>query len=160
MVDAARTASRDHVSRQLELAAARLGELPAPELGGYRRMELLAGRLGDLPLSEVVGDLWMQDPVEGRLGDLGLTEVVGVRQVELLAARLGDLPLSEVVGFHRVVEELEAESFRVDLRGAALVIHRMGPVDDFWCSEDTLVRVPGVAGGAGPPGLRRGHRRP
>src|SRR5215216_5688388 len=26
----------------------------------------------------------------------------------------------------------------VDLWGAALVIHRMGPVDDFWCSEDTL----------------------
>ena len=26
----------------------------------------------------------------------------------------------------------------VDLRGAALVIHRMGPIDDFWCSEDTF----------------------
>jgi hypothetical protein len=138
MVDAARTASRDHIYRQLELAAGRRGDLPPPELGGYRRMELLAGRRGDLPLSEVVGDRWMQQPMQGRLGDLGLTEVVGVRQVELLAARLGDLPLSEVVGFHRIVEELEAESFRVDLWGAALVIHRMGPVDDFWCSEDTL----------------------
>jgi Protein of unknown function (DUF4240) len=138
MVDAARTASSDHVSRQLELTAARRGELPPPELGGYRRMELLAGRLGDLPLSEVVGDRWMQQPMQGRLGDLSLTEVVGVGQVELLAARLDDLPLSEVVGFHRVVEEVEAKSFRVELWGAALVIHRMGPVDDFWCSEDTL----------------------
>lgn len=80
----------------------------------------------------------MQQPVEGRLGELGLTEIVGVRQVKLLVARLGDLPLSEVVGFDRVVEELEAESFRADLWGAAPVIHRMGPVDDFWCSEDTL----------------------
>ena len=140
MVQAARTASRDHVSRRLELAAARRGDLPPPEPGGYRRMELLAARLGDLPLSELVGDRWLQQPVEGRLGDLDLrlTEVISVRQVELLAARLGDLPLSEVVGFHRVVEEVEAESFRVDLWGAALVIHRMGPVDDFWCSEDTL----------------------
>jgi Protein of unknown function (DUF4240) len=138
MVDAARTASRDHVYRQLELAAARRGDLPPPELGGYRGMELLAGRLGDLPLSEVVGDRWRQQPMQGRLGDLRLTEVISVRQVELLAARLGDLPLSEVVGFHRIVEELEAESFRVDLWGAALVIHRMGPVDDIWCSEDTL----------------------
>ena len=58
--------------------------------------------------------------------------------MELLAGRLGDLPLSEVVGFHRVTEALGAESFRVDLWGAALVIHRMGPVDDFWCSEDSL----------------------
>jgi hypothetical protein len=101
-------------------------------------MERLAGQLGDLPLSEVVGDRWMQDPVEGRLGALRLTDLVGYRQVELLAARLGDLPLSEVISFHRVVEELEAESFRVDIWGAALVIHRMGPVDDFWCSEDSL----------------------
>jgi hypothetical protein len=140
MVQAARTASRDHVSRRLELAAARLGDLPAQSLVGYRRMELLAGQLGELPMSEVVGDRWLQQPVEGRLGDLDLllTEVISVRQVELLAARLGDLHLSEVVGFHRVVEELEAESFRVELWGAALVIHRMGSVDDFWCSEDTL----------------------
>ena len=140
MVQAARTASRDHIHRQLELAAARRGDLPPPELVGDRRMQLLAARLGDLPLSEIVGDRWMQQPVQGRLGDLDLllTEVISVRQVELLAARLGDLPLSEVVGFHRVVEDLEAESFRVDLWGAALVIHRMGPVDDFWCSEDTL----------------------
>jgi hypothetical protein len=140
MVHAARTASRDHVSRRLELAAARLGDLPAQSLVGYRRMELLAGQLGELPMSEVVGDRWLQQPVEGRLGDLDLllTEVISVRQVELLAARLGDLHLSEVVGFHRVVEELEAESFRVELWGAALVIHRMGSVDDFWCSEDTL----------------------
>jgi hypothetical protein len=139
-VDAARTASTDHLSRQLELAAARRDDLPPQQLVGYRRMELLAAQLGDLPLPEVVGDRWMQQPVEGRLGDLDLllTEVISVRQVELLAARLGDLPLSEVVDFHRVVEELEADSFRVDLWGAALVIHRMGPVDDFWCSEDTL----------------------
>jgi hypothetical protein len=138
MVDAARTASREHLSRQLELAAARRGEPPPPQLVGYERMERLAGQLGDLPLSEVVGDRWMQDPVEGRLGALRLTDLVGYRQVELLAARLGDLPLSEVISFHRVVEELEAESFRVDIWGAALVIHRMGPVDDFWCSEDSL----------------------
>ena len=140
MVDAARTASTDHLSRQLELAAARRDDLPPQQLVGYRRMELLAAQLGDLPLPEVVGDRWMQQPVEGRLGDLDLllTEVISVRQVELLAARLGDLPLSEVVDFHRVVEELEADSFRVDLWSAALVIHRMGPVDDFWCSEDTL----------------------
>jgi Protein of unknown function (DUF4240) len=135
MVDAARAASREQVYRQLELAAAQLGDLPPPEVVGYRRMELLAARLGELPLSEVVGD----QPVEGRLGDLPLlTEVVSIRQIELLAAQLGDLPLSEVVGFHRVVEELEAESFRVDLWAAALVIHRMGPVDDFWCCEDSL----------------------
>jgi hypothetical protein len=140
MVQAARTASRDHVHQQLELAAARRGDLPPPELVGYRRMELLAARLGDLPLSKIVGDRWLQQPVEGRLGDLDLllTEVISVRQVELLAARLGDLPLSEVEDFHRVVEELVAKSFRVDLWGAALVIHRMGLVDDFWCSEDTL----------------------
>jgi hypothetical protein len=116
MVQAARTASREHLSRQLELAAARRCDLPPPQLVGYRRMELLAARLGDLSLSEVVGDL-TQEPVDGRLGDL---------------------PLSEVIGFQRIVEELEAESFRVDLWGAALVIHRMGPVDDFWCSEDSL----------------------
>ena len=140
MVQTARTASRDHVSRQLELAAARRGDLPPLQLVGYRRMELLAARLGDLPMSEIVGDRWLQQPVEGRLGDLDLllTEVISIRQVELLAARLGDLPLWEVVGFHRVAEELETDSFRVDLWGAALVIHRMGPVDDFWCSEDTL----------------------
>jgi Protein of unknown function (DUF4240) len=124
MVEAARTASRERVYRQLELAAAQLGDLPPPEVVGYRRMELLAARLGELPLSEIVGD----QPMEGRLGDLPLlTEVVSLRQIELLAARLGDLPLSEVLGFHRVVEELEAESFRVDLWAAALVIHRMGP---------------------------------
>jgi Protein of unknown function (DUF4240) len=141
MVDAARTASRDHVYRQLELAAARRGELPPPESGGYRRMQLLAARLEDLPMSEVVGDRWMQQPVEGRLGDLDLllTEVISVRQVELLAARLGDLPLPEVIGFHRLVEEVEAKSFRVELWGAALVIDRLGAVDDFWCSEDTLL---------------------
>jgi hypothetical protein len=140
MVQAARTASRDHLSRQLELAAARRGDLPPPAPGGYRRMQLLAARLGDLPMSELVGDRWLQQPVEGRLGDLDLrlTEVISVRQLELLAAQLGDLPLSEVVSFHRVAEELEADSFRVDLWGAALVIHRMGPVDDVWCSEDTL----------------------
>jgi Protein of unknown function (DUF4240) len=138
MVDAARTASREHVSRQLELAAAQRGQRPPPQLVGHERMELLAARLGDLPLSEVVEDRLLQQPGEGRLGARRLTEVVGVRQVQLLAARLGDLPLSEVVGFHRVVEELEAESFRAELSGAALVIHRMGPVDDFWCSEDSL----------------------
>ena len=138
MVDAARTASRGNLSRQLELAAARLGDLPPPEPVGYRRMELLAARLGDLPLTEVVGVRRME-LLAARLGDLPLTEVVGFhRVVEELAARLGDLPLTEVVGFHRVVEELEAESFRVDLWGAALVIHRMGQVDDFWCSEDSL----------------------
>jgi Protein of unknown function (DUF4240) len=137
MVDAARTASRDHLSRQLELAAARHGLLPPPQLGGYERLELLAGRLGDLPLSELVGEL-TRDPVNGRLGERRLTDLVGYGQMMLLVARLGDLPLSEVVGFHRVVEELEAESFRADLWGAALVIHRMGPIDDFWCSEDSL----------------------
>jgi Protein of unknown function (DUF4240) len=137
MVDATRTASRDHLFRRLELAGARHGDLSPPQLVGYRRMELLAGRLGDLPLSEVVGDV-MQEPVEGPLGGWLLTEVISMRQAELLAARLGDLPLSEVVGFHRIVEELEAESFRVELWGAALVIHRMGPVDDFWCSEDSF----------------------
>jgi hypothetical protein len=140
MVQTARSASRNHIHRQLELAAAQRGILPPPEPGGYQRMELLAARLADLPMSEIVGNRWLQRPVEGRLGDLDLllTEVISVRQVELLAARLGDLHLSEVVGFHRVVEELEAESFRVELWGAALVIHRMGSVDDFWCSEDTL----------------------
>jgi hypothetical protein len=55
MVQAARTASRDHVSRRLEAAAARRRDLPPPEPGGYRQVELLAARLGDLPLSEVVG---------------------------------------------------------------------------------------------------------
>jgi hypothetical protein len=65
--DAARTASRNHLSRQLELTAAQRGLLPPPQLGGIRRMELLAGRLGDLALSELVGDL-TQDPVKGRLG--------------------------------------------------------------------------------------------
>jgi hypothetical protein len=138
MVDAARAASRERLSRQLELAAARRGDLPPPQLVGYERMELLADRLGDLPLSEVLGDRWMQDPVEGRLGEARLTDLVGYRQVELLAARLGELPLSEVVGLHRVTEELGAESFRVDVWGAALVIHRMGPIHDFWCSEDSL----------------------
>ena len=68
MVDAARTASRNHLSRQLELTAAQRGLLPPPQLGGFRRMELLAGRLGDLALSELVGDL-TQDPVKGRLGN-------------------------------------------------------------------------------------------
>jgi hypothetical protein len=124
----------EHLSQQLELAAARLGNLPPPEPGGYRRMQLLAARLGDLSLSEVVGDRWTQQPMRGRLGDLSLTDLVGYQQVELLA----DLPLPEVVGSHRIVEELRAESFRVDLWGAALVINRMGPVDDFWCSEDRL----------------------
>jgi Protein of unknown function (DUF4240) len=137
MVDAARTASREQLSRQLELAAARLGNLPPPESGGYRRMQLLAARLGDLSLSEVVG-IDGRQPMQGRLGDLSLTDLVSYQQVELLAARLAALPLSEVVGFHRIVEELQAESFRVDLWGAALVINRMGPVDDFWCSEDRL----------------------
>lgn len=137
MVDAAKTASKEHVYRQLERAASELGERPLPEIVGHRRMEQLAAGLGELPLSEVVGDLWMQ-PAEGRLGDLALTDVVGYRQLELLAAQLGDFPLLEVVGFHRVVEELEALSLRVDLWGAALVVHRMGPVDHFWCSEDHL----------------------
>lgn len=137
MVDAAKTASKEHVYRQLERAASELGERPLPEIVGHRRMEQLAAGLGELALSEVVGDLWMQ-PAEGRLGDLALTDVVGYRQLELLAAQLGDFPLLEVVGFHRVVEELEALSLRVDLWGAALVVHRMGPVDHFWCSEDHL----------------------
>jgi hypothetical protein len=95
MVQAARTASREHLSRQLELAAARRCDLPPPQLVGYRRMELLAARLGDLPLSEVIGfSASWRSWKPNRSG-----------------STYGAPPWSST---------------------------RMGPVDDFWCSEDSL----------------------
>jgi Protein of unknown function (DUF4240) len=132
MVQAARTTSRQHIAHHLELAATRLAEPPDsdPEIDGHRWLQLLADRLADLPLADVVGAECGQ--VEGRLGNMRLTEAIGLRQHDLLVAQLCGLPWSEVVGFQRILEELEAESFRVDLWAAALVIHRMGPVDDFW----------------------------
>ena len=58
------------------------------------------------------------------------------RQADLLVDQLRGMSLSEIVGFHRILEGLHAETFRVELWGAALVINRWDSEDRLFCSED------------------------
>jgi hypothetical protein len=64
------------------------------------------------------------------------------RQTILLEDRIGGLPLEEIIGFQRVLVQLEAESFRVDLWGAAEVISHH-------CSEDAFFAFRGWLLGQG-----------
>jgi Protein of unknown function (DUF4240) len=90
------------------------------------------------------------------------------RHEVLLQAELDHLPLPEVVGFQRVLEALDAESFRVDLWGAVEVIEERISEDHFfgfrgWLvaqgravfeavvgDPDALADVPGLRAGALP----------
>lgn len=61
------------------------------------------------------------------------------RQAVLLQAELDRLPLPEVVGFQRRLEAIDAESFRVDLWGAAEVIEERISEDAFFGFRGWLV---------------------
>jgi Protein of unknown function (DUF4240) len=60
-------------------------------------------------------------------------------QAQLLKEQLHRLPLAEVVGFQRVLEDLQAESFSVELWGAAEAIVDMVSEDHFFEFRGWLV---------------------
>jgi Protein of unknown function (DUF4240) len=61
------------------------------------------------------------------------------QQAALLKAELRRLPLTKVVGFHRVLEDLQAESFSVELWGAAEAIVDMVSEDHFFGFRGWLI---------------------
>jgi hypothetical protein len=88
------------------------------------------------------------------------------QQEAVLKAELRRLPLAEVIGFHRVLEHLQAESFSVELWGAAEAIVDKVSEDHFYGFRGWLVAqgqgayqaaVADPDSLAGLPGLRAGE---
>ena len=88
------------------------------------------------------------------------------QQETVLKAELRRLPLAEVIGFHRVLEHLQAESFSVELWGAAeavvdkvsedhcygrgwLVAQGQGAYQAAVADPDLLAGLPGLRAGEG-----------
>jgi hypothetical protein len=65
-------------------------------------------------------------------GDVG-------QQAAVLKAQLREFPLPEVVGFQRILEDLQAESFSVELWGAAEAIVDMVSEDHFFGFRGWLI---------------------
>jgi len=89
------------------------------------------------------------------------------QQAAVLKAQLRRLPLAEVIGFERILEDLQAESFSVELWGAAeaivdevsedhffgfrgwLIAQGKGPYQGAVADPDSLADIPGLHAGEG-----------